>query len=283
MSERNEPQRTSQDRDLRKENRTLSRELVHAHERFETSETARQAAEAETAAVRATETELREIAAFRERLIGVIGHDLRNPLNAILMAASLLVGADHLNDTEAQLATRIIDSGRRMKRMISQLAEFTRARLGGEFPLELAVVDLGLVCEQVAAELRLGAGANVDVVAEGDTRGRWDGDRLAEVISNIAGNAVEHAAPGTAILIEARGAGPDVTVAVTNRGETIPPELLPVVFDPFRRAPSRARSGDHLGLGLYIAYEIARAHGGTLGATSAEGVTTFTMRLPRGA
>jgi len=280
MSERDGPQRTSQE--LRDENQTLARDLAQTHEQLVTSETARRAAQAETAVARASAVELREVAAFRERLIGVIGHDLRNPLNAILMAASLLVGADHLNDTETQLATRIIDSGRRMKRMISQLAEFTRARLGGEFPLELAVVDLGLVCEQIAAELRLGADANVDVVTTGNTRGTWDGDRLAEVISNIAGNAVDHAAPRTPITIEVRGAGLDVTVAVTNRGETIPKELLPVVFDPFRRAPSLARSGDHLGLGLYIASEIARAHGGTLGVTSADGVTTFTMRLPRG-
>lgn len=236
-------------------------------------------------AVRATEAEedLRSGAEFRERLIGVLGHDLRNPLNAIMMAAGLLATNDRLSPEDHDLAHRILESGRRMRRMIAHVLEFTRARLGGGFELDLAEVDLARTCEQIATELRLGASADIEIHVHGDPTGTWDGDRLAEAISNIAGNAVEHAIPGTPVLVEVLGDDDDVCVAVTNEGQPIPSEMLPLIFDPFRRGNAGPREPGHLGLGLYIACEVVRAHGGSLDAHCGGGRTTFTMRLPRAA
>lgn len=110
----------------------------------------------------------------------------------------------------------------------------------------------------------------------------WDADRLAQALSNIASNAVEHAAPGSTVFVDARGEGDQVAIAITNAGSCIPPALLPVIFSAFRRAETRVghRSG-HLGLGLFVACELTRAHAGTSRVSSADGCTTFTMRLPR--
>jgi signal transduction histidine kinase len=228
-----------------------------------------------------SEDDLRVTAEFRERLIGIIGHDLRSPLNAILMAAGLLVAGDHLTDTEAQLAGRILDSGRRMKRIIAQLLDFTHARLGGGFETNLTLVDLAPLCEQIASELRLGAKAHIDVDVRGDVTGMWDVALLGETISNLCANAVEHAKPGTPVAIDVHDAGGGaVVVAVTNFGAPIPEETMQTMFEPFRQGTEMTRTG-HLGLGLYIAREVVRSHGGSLEVESRDGSTTFTIRLPR--
>lgn len=228
----------------------------------------------------AAEEDLREVAEFRERLIGVIGHDLRSPLNAVLMAASLLASGGRLTESEAYLAARIVDSSQRMKRIISALMEFTRARLGGGFEIHVTKMDLGAFCEQIAAELRLGASADVQVNVRGDVAGTWDEARLGEAISNVASNAVEHAEPGTAVVIDVSGAADDVAVAITNLGPTIPSTSIRDIFEPFKQAPA-ARQAGHLGLGLFIAQQVVLAHGGTMDVESARGATTFTMRIPR--
>ncbi len=232
----------------------------------------------------AAEEQLREVAEFRERLIGVIGHDLRNPLGAVLMAAGLLASGGHLSETEAKLAARILTSGQRIKRILAALVDFTRARLGGGFDLHMVKTDAGYLCEQIAAELRLAASANIDVQVRGDVVGMWDEAHLGEALSNVAGNAVEYAARQTAVVIDAYDAGGDVVaVAITNRGPTIPKDSLEHIFEPFKRPSTsvESRPGGHLGLGLFIAHQVIVAHGGTLDATSVGGETTFTARLPR--
>jgi signal transduction histidine kinase len=230
----------------------------------------------------AREEALRTTAEFRERLIGIVGHDLRSPLNTMLMASGLLIARGGLSQEDARLASRIVTSGQRMARMISQLVEFTRARLGGDFELKRSRKDLGDICKDIAEELRIGASTEIHLLRDGDLVGTWDADRLAEAVSNLANNAVDFATPGTPVVIHAHGDGDGVVVEVTNQGPCISPEVLPVIFDAFRRGPASksARSGN-LGLGLYIASEIVRAHGGTLTARSSDGTTTFTLRLPR--
>lgn len=257
-------------------NTRLESELEHAQEAVNRAE--RAAADA-----RASEAELRDVAEFRERLIGIVSHDLRNPLNAVTMAASLLVSSAHLDDREAQLATRIVDSARRMKRIVAQLLDFTRARLGGGFPLELARFDLGALCERIAAELRLGRpDAVIEVSVRGDVVGSWDVERTSAVVSNLLANALEHARAGTPIRLDVRGDASDVVIAIENEGEPIPPQVLATLFEPFHQAdPNAQRESGNLGLGLYIAHEIVRSHGGVLDATSRGGRTTFTARLPR--
>ena len=228
------------------------------------------------------EDELRVTAEFRERFIGIISHDLRNPLNTIIMASALQVSRGHLDDHDRKLATRVGDTGRRMGRMIGQLVEFTRVRLGGGFNLKPAPCDLGSVCKDIAEELRLSSTSEINQTSSGILQGVWDADRIAQAISNVAGNAVDHATPGTPIVIHAQGNDEEVVVHVTNQGVSIADKLLPIIFDAFRSSEANGKPGKgHLGLGLYIAREIVQSHRGTIGVTSAKGITVFTMRFPR--
>jgi len=116
---------------------------------------------------------------------------------------------------------------------------------------------------------------------EGDLTGTWDEDRLAEVLSNLVGNAIEYARPETAVLVKAYAEGAAVVAEIVNQGDPIPADVLPFIFQPFRRARREPSRTGNLGLGLYIAHEIALAHGGTLNADSTDGRTTFVIRLPR--
>jgi len=225
--------------------------------------------------------QLRSVAEFRERLIGIVGHDLRNPLNTMLMASGLLLAHGALGDADSRLVSRIVNSGERMARMINQLLEFTRARLGGGFPLMLARTDLGDICRNIVDELRLSASAEIRLDVAGDLTGTWDADRLAEVVSNLTANAIDHAAAGTTVAIDVHADGIAVVAAITNHGVCIPEDELPVIFEVFRSGDGTARTAGHLGLGLYISSEVVRSHGGTLSVRSSDGTTTFTMRLPR--
>jgi signal transduction histidine kinase len=239
-------------------------------------------AEEDGVASQQRERELRDTAEFRERLIGIVGHDLRNPLNAVLMATGLLLSSGRLAAPEAQLASRILDSSRRMKHIIVQVLEFTRARLGGGFELDCSRTDLGDVVRRIAAELRMASGCSIDVDEVGDVSGSWDAELLGEVLSNLVGNAVQHAMPGTPVEVMLVERGAWVFASITNHGETIPPELRHSLFDPFRRAEGKTqRASGNLGLGLYIASEIVHAHTGRIDVVSEDGVTTFTVVLPR--
>jgi signal transduction histidine kinase len=238
-------------------------------------------AEEAASTLRQRASELRATAEFRERVIGIVGHDFRSPLGAILLSAELLAERGTLGEVELGLLGRISRSGERMGRMIDQLVDFTRARLGGGFALTLASCDAGAVCRDIAEELRARSAVPVLHSVTGDLRVRWDADRVAEALSNLASNAVDHAAPGTQVVIHAAGEGDTVVVSVTNQGPGIPPEVLPTLWKPFRRADDARASPDHLGLGLYVTREIVQAHGGVIEARSADGSTTFTMRLPR--
>jgi signal transduction histidine kinase len=214
--------------------------------------------------------------------IGILGHDLGNPLNTMVMASGLLIARGGLTAEDARLVNRIINSGQRAARMIGQLVDFTRARLGGGFELKRAPSDLGDVCRDIAEELRISSSAEIRQTIEGNLGGAWDADRLAEAISNIAGNAVDYATSGTPILIHAHDDGGAVVAEITNQGVCIPADVLPVIFEPFRRWEVNANTDTgNLGLGLYIASEIVRSHGGTLDVRSSDGSTTFTLRLPR--
>ena len=233
----------------------------------------------EAALVRSEESarELRAVAELRERFLGIVGHDLRNPLGAITMTADTLLHRGTLNERDQKAVSRIASSTGRMSRMILQLLDFTRARLGGGFPLDARPTDLREVCRSVADEL----GAAVHLAVEGDLTGTWDPDRLVEALSNIGANAVDYARPGTTVVLKAHRKRGEVIVEIVNQGDPISADVLPFIFEPFRgRRPETSATG-HLGLGLYIARQIVLASGGTLDAHSAGGTTTFVMRLPR--
>jgi signal transduction histidine kinase len=161
--------------------------------------------------------------------------------------------------------------------MIVQLLDFTRVRLGGGFPIQPRPGDLRDIYRAVVEEF----GAIIELEVDGDMSGIWDTDRLAEALSNITGSAVEHAAPGTPVVIRAYPERGDIVVEISNQGAAIPAALLPLIFEPFRRGQEGKSTTGHLGLGLYIAKQIVLASGGTLDTRSGHGTTTFVMRLPR--
>jgi signal transduction histidine kinase len=221
-----------------------------------------------------------ENARLQERFTGVLGHDLRNPLTAIMMGTSSLLHRS-LPEAETRIITRIHSSADRMRRMIEQLLDLTRVRTGGGIVVELVELDLADLARRVVAELEMAHPERaLQVHARGETVGEWDPDRLAQALSNLVGNALHHGASDEPVVVRVEGAGEAVVLAVHNGGEPIPSELVPVIFDPFRRAKGGNASG--LGLGLFIAQQIVLAHQGSLGvvSTAADG-TTFTVTLPR--
>jgi PAS domain S-box-containing protein len=230
-----------------------------------------------------TQEELAKALTFREQLMGVLGHDLRNPLTAVLGLASLL-RMQPLPERTLETLKQIEQAGRRMNEMIDTLFDFTRLRFQGGLSLELAEVELGEIAQGVIGELQAShSGRVIELEVRGELHGRWDGGRIARVISNLVGNALTHGAPQTPIEVVLSGDDEAVIMAVTNRGATIPPENVPSLFEPFWQGPRLAESAGSrgLGLGLFIAHEIVDAHGGAIAVSSADGVTTFSARLPR--
>jgi signal transduction histidine kinase len=221
---------------------------------------------------------------FRERFIGILSHDLRTPLAAITLSAGSLLqragpGAD------ARSLERVVRNAGRMERMIRDLLDFTRARQGGGIPVTLQPGDLGAICRHVVDDVRIThPDRAVELRSTGATRGHWDPDRVAQVVQNLVVNACDHSPSGAAVEVAVDGAGERVVVAVRNEGPPIPEELRACLFDPFRRGARALERGarEGLGLGLYIAREIVRAHDGRILVESdAARGTVFRVELPR--
>jgi len=218
---------------------------------------------------------------FRDQFIGILSHDLRTPLGAITTAAALLAVPEDNPDRRTRVVTRIMSSAQRMERMVADLLELTRARLGGSMPLTRRSADLQHVCEEAIGEIRAGRpDAVVKLQAHGDLCGDWDPDRLAQVASNLIGNAIQHG-DGTPVGVTVMGDGDHVILSVHNGGAPIPPDVMPSIFEPLARVGGE-RGRHSIGLGLFIARAIVSAHRGELVASSSsEHGTTFTVRLPR--
>jgi signal transduction histidine kinase len=226
------------------------------------------------------EQQLRGAARFREEFIGVIGHDLRNPLSAIRTGAHLLLKRARLDGGDVAVVARLAASADRMSRMIDELMDFARGRLGGGIPLRRSYVDLHALCADVVEEAQTAHGRPVQLQTSGHPRGHWDGDRLAQLVSNLVGNALQHSPAGSVVRVTVRDEPEHAVVEVNNAGRAIPSEQLEHMFEPFRRGGSASSGG--LGLGLYIVDRIVDAHGGriTVRSTDPDG-TTFVVRLPR--
>jgi signal transduction histidine kinase len=225
---------------------------------------------------------LSDAVCFRDQMIGILSHDLRNPLGAAAMGVETLRRKPSIPQ-DAQKYLNVIANGmRRMQEMIESLLDFTRVRLQGKLPLAPAPVDLGVVVGEVSEEARGGhPGRAIDVDVRGDVSGTWDRGRVTQALSNLVANAIAYGDPQTPVCVLAEAEGTDAVLRVTNRGPAIAPERLPTIFEPFReRANERGRPRG-LGLGLYIVKEIAQAHGGSIDvASTADDGTTFTLRLP---
>jgi PAS domain S-box-containing protein len=228
------------------------------------------------------EEELRRTAEFRERFLGIVSHDLRSPLNAILLSANTLLHSEAVQKHHLKAVRRITTSAERMGRMISELLDFTRGRLGGGIPIHPRPADLRHLCRLVVEELEAGhPERELRLAAQGRFQGEWDPDRLAQVFGNLGKNALEYSPEGTPVDFVLRDEGDTVSVEVHNEGPPIPAEEFASVFEPFQRAVEHHGSSG-LGLGLFIVQQIVSAHGGTVHvrSTKEEG-TTFTVRLPR--
>jgi signal transduction histidine kinase len=222
--------------------------------------------------------ELRRSVETSKLFVGVVAHDLRNPLNAILMGTRALTRTTSDED-RARIVHRIIKSGDRMHRMIEQLLDFTQIRMGGALPTTPARCDLHTICREAIDEIQDAfEGARVTLDLKGDPVGSWDKARLEQALSNLLSNAVHHGIDGRAD-VEIDGSSRDrVLIRVHNLG-VIPSDLLPAVFDPLQRGDSSSRG---LGLGLFITKTIAQQHGGEVSVVSNRAVgTTFTLELPR--
>lgn len=230
------------------------------------------------------ESELRKRIDFEQQLIGIVSHDLRNPLSAIHMGATLLARREELDARAAKSVVRIQASAERAIRMVKNLLDFTQARLGGGIPIEPRPADVHEVTRSMLEEVESAYPTReLEVQHEGDGRGEWDADRLAQVVQNLVTNALKYSPEDSLVRVSTRGEDGWVSCSVSNRGAPIPADKLPGIFEPLQRATDEVdRTGRSVGLGLYIVKRLVDAHGGTVTVTSTEAEgTLFTVRLPR--
>ncbi len=222
----------------------------------------------------------------RELMVGMIAHDLRNPLGAIMMSAQYLLRSDAVSGSEMKAVGRILSSASAMEKMVGDLLDFAQVRMGGRVSIKPESVSLRDVCEDAVGELRAFHPDRLIELDVGDTLdGKWDRDRLRQIISNLTSNALSHGAADAPVLVNAFRAGITVQLSVHNVGEPIPWEKQSDIFDPLKRLPTASKhdraSARGIGLGLFIVKELARAHGGSISLTSSRDAgTTFTVTLP---
>jgi len=229
--------------------------------------------------------QLQQAIEFRDRVVGILSHDIRNPLAAIRAATAVLAKLPATPESE-RCVSSIDRASARIGQMLAGLLDFTRARFGGELPLTFEPCDLRDVSARIVEEIRAAhPKADITTKLEGNLSGNWDPVRLGQALSNLLVNAIKHGAPERPISLQAIDLGESVELSVTNEGPPIPEDIKAVLFQPFSRAKAYARSGaagDGFGLGLYIVAQVARGHGGqvTVSSTTEHG-TTFTVVLPR--
>ncbi|HZT75860.1 MAG TPA: PAS domain-containing sensor histidine kinase [Vicinamibacterales bacterium] len=216
---------------------------------------------------------------FEKWILAIVSHDIRDPLSTILFAARRL---QDTADPKSKKHADIVERGvHRIQHIVGDLLDLSREREGAGIPIDRKPTDLRAVCRQIVDELEaIARDRQITLDCEGDGTGAWDEHRVLQAISNLASNAVQHGTPGSPVRLRLTGDEHAVAVEVHNSG-TIPADMLPRIFEPFRSGRHHASRGDGLGLGLFIAKAIARAHGGGLEVDSANGSTTFRLVLPR--
>jgi len=225
----------------------------------------------------------RAIDETRERFLAVLGHDLRSPLGAIVTSTRFLQEVGGLTPEQTLLIGGVESAGRRMNQLVGDLLELALNRLGDGMPIARSTVDVGATVASVVAEVRASyPKARIESSAKGDLTADVDGARVAQALTNLVANAVQHGDAASPISVAAHSDEADIIIAVHNRGAPIPPEELGGIFEGMKRGAAGNRDRRHLGLGLFIVDKIVGAHGGDIAidSSAAEG-TTFTVRLPK--
>lgn len=218
--------------------------------------------------------------------LAILGHDLRNPLSTTVIASSVLMHTSGLDPRHAEVAAKIHRSGLRMSKLVEDLIDYTRTHLGTSLPMAVKEANMADIANAAADELRMAYPDRIiDVRCRGNPHGVWDEGRIAQVCSNLLGNATQHGKPDAPITVTIEAFDAKVQVDVHNDGDPIDPEAIDTIFDPLIRmgAAYNGPTGHDtsLGIGLYIARAIVEAHGGEITATSdAEQGTTFRFTLP---
>jgi signal transduction histidine kinase len=227
-----------------------------------------------------------DLDASKEMFLAMLGHDLRTPIGAVMTSAKFMLETKELAEPHLTLTTRIVSSSTRMNQMVGALLDFTRSRLGGGIPIAPAAMNMGKVVHDVVNEISAAQPTRaIQVDARGALKGEWDCARITQVLTNLIGNALEHGSDRTAVNVDVSGDEKEVAVAIHNRGAAIPEDQLDGIFNAMKRQGMAGKSDGpsaNLGLGLYIADQIVRAHKGRIDVESSEDRgTTFTVHLPR--
>jgi signal transduction histidine kinase len=222
----------------------------------------------------------------KEMFLAILGHDLRTPIGAVMTSARFMLDTEELPEPHKTLTARIVSASTRMNRMVGALLDFTRSRLGGGIPIAPSQINIGKVVHDVVDEISAAhPGRIIKVDARGSLTGRWDCERISQVLSNLIVNALEHGGERTVVNVTVHGNANEVSVAIHNRGPAIPDEDLDGIFNAMKRQTSDTTTtgpSANLGLGLYIADQIVQAHKGRIDVDSSdERGTTFTVHLPR--
>jgi len=222
----------------------------------------------------------------KEMFLAILGHDLRSPLGAVALSSQFMLDTGDLKEPLFTLTTGIVRSAKRMNRMVGDLLEFTRSRLGSSVPIVREEMNLANEAANAVAELS-SAHPNrvIQLDTSGDLRGHWDCARIGQLLANLLGNAIQHGSADTTIVMTIQGARDEIVLRVHNYGPAIPASSIPGLFRPFKRLQSGeplSSNSTSFGLGLYIAERVVAAHGGRIDVTSADDAgTAFTVHLPR--
>jgi signal transduction histidine kinase len=229
-----------------------------------------------------------ELALSRDTFMAILAHDLRSPLSAIRMISQVMERGATTETARAQ-ASQVQRSAREMGEMIRDLLEYTRTQLGKGIPVHPARCSIAAICADAVTEVQSGQPQRqFDIDVPEELEGLVDNARLRQALSNLLNNAVQHGDPASPIGLKAYAVANEIIVEVKNQGEPIPAQSLQVIFDPLVQVSARSAAGNeqpstNLGLGLFIAREVALGHHGTLDVVSdRENGTIFTMRLPKG-